>query len=90
MQVIAYGAPITTPREDGSQYLHVHAQHDPIPALDRHYEFSPIFVLSERGTDMWNPLTSPNGSHNYYPQSLRLAGRALPPLPLLRTPCLEF
>jgi pimeloyl-ACP methyl ester carboxylesterase len=89
IQVITYGAPITAPRQDGTQYLHVRAQHDPIPALDRYYELSPIFVLSERGTDMWNPLTSPNGSHNYYPQSLRLAGRALPPLPLLRAPCLE-
>lgn len=87
-QVITYGSPLSALRQAGTQYLHVRAQHDPIPALDRIYEFSPLFVLSERGTDP-NPLAETNGSHHYSPQSLRLAGRALPTMPLLRTQCLE-
>jgi hypothetical protein len=71
-----------------TRFLHERAQHDPLPALDRHHEFSPVFVLSERGPDP-NPLAAPNGSHHYYPRSPSLALRALPPMNLLRTQWLE-
>ena len=88
-QVITFGSPASAWKHQGTDYLHLRERHDPVPALDRHYDLTSVRLFTSARKVSSNPW-DPDGAHLVYDKTgSGLEHAPLPSIKGIKGSCLE-